>query len=593
MTVSIILSNIFNGFRSRIFTAGILLIFAYASAVTGETRSVTYLENSDHELTIYFIDGKQPGNTMMIIGGIQGDEPGGYLAADLYADMRLEKGNLILVPRANFFSILKNQRGVEGDMNRKFDQKQTGEDYDSRIVSILHSLMEKSDVLLNLHEGSGFYDPQFISDMRNPDRFGQSIIADASVYTTPGGKKIDLESSSRRVIAEINQSIANPEHQFQFNNHNTFAEDSRHKEQRKSATFHALAMVGIPAYGIETSKSIPSTEIKVRYQTLAINAFMKEFDIIPEHPSIYLPTPELDHLVISVIGNAVPFAVKNGSSISVPAGASIHAMSIVANYARGLSLDVVGQGNSNDLNRVITIKEPTTIKVYKDSFQCGEVHIEVSPSPAKETRPPVRVSSPFRVQEFEILVSGKNMVVSEGDTLHIIKGDLLEIGDARTTDNWTSFRINFVGFVGNSTTNDAEDRGYRIDTATDLLPRFSVDNKGECYKISAMSGTRNAGSMYVKLEEPRVDYLIVEREDGLKLALSPGIVHCDKTESFKLLSVVSNVTEMPSVSTEIMNGNEQPKALIFPAQVTVDGNTVIRFRRNSGEISSIHFRTDK
>jgi len=94
--------------RGWVRTAGcclVLLAVTYAAAVqpraAAETRVKTYFENTDHELTVYFITGKEPGNTMMIIGGIQGDEPGGYIAADLYADMLLEKGNLIVVPRAN------------------------------------------------------------------------------------------------------------------------------------------------------------------------------------------------------------------------------------------------------------------------------------------------------------------------------------------------------------------------------------------------------------------------------------------------------------------------------------------------------------
>jgi hypothetical protein len=50
-------------------------------------------------LNIYKIKGKKPGKTLMLIGGIQSNEPGGFLSADLYADMRLEKGNLIVAPR--------------------------------------------------------------------------------------------------------------------------------------------------------------------------------------------------------------------------------------------------------------------------------------------------------------------------------------------------------------------------------------------------------------------------------------------------------------------------------------------------------------
>jgi len=84
-------------------------------------REEVFLAHTDHELHVYRISGEQPGKTMMIIGGIQGDEPSGYITADIYADIHLRKGNLIVVPRANFYSILLNRRnGETGDMNRKF-----------------------------------------------------------------------------------------------------------------------------------------------------------------------------------------------------------------------------------------------------------------------------------------------------------------------------------------------------------------------------------------------------------------------------------------------------------------------------------------
>lgn len=80
-----------------------------------------YLANTEHELHVFRIYGKKPGKTIMVIGDIQEDEPGGYLTAGLYADINLKQGNLIVVPSANFHSILLNQRnGLTGDMNRKF-----------------------------------------------------------------------------------------------------------------------------------------------------------------------------------------------------------------------------------------------------------------------------------------------------------------------------------------------------------------------------------------------------------------------------------------------------------------------------------------
>ena len=51
-------------------------------------------------------------------------------------DVALKKGNMIIVPRANFYSIVTNQRGVRGDMNRKFAGARVESDRDIRVVEI-------------------------------------------------------------------------------------------------------------------------------------------------------------------------------------------------------------------------------------------------------------------------------------------------------------------------------------------------------------------------------------------------------------------------------------------------------------------------
>jgi len=564
-------------------------------SLTAQKSKVTYQENTDYELTIYSIYGKEPGNTMIIIGGIQGDEPGGYLAADLYADMVLEKGNLIVVPRANFNSIKRNERGVNGDMNRKFSHNiEKTYDNDFYIVDVLQSLIHKSDVLLNLHDGSGFYYPEYTSEMKNPMRYGQSIIADATQYRCENGEVIDLESPAKRVIDSVNKNIKNAEHHFHFNNHDTLSEYSKHKEQRKSATFFALTESDIPAFGIETSKSITPTVTKVRYQTLIINAFMAEYGIIPEHPSVYLPVPELDHLVVKIVGYQNPFALKNGDTLSIPAGTSIHVSSVVANYKRGLSIDILGIGNTNDLGRVSVINSPTTIKVYKDAYQCGEVKIETTSQKIIEKAPKVQISSTARLKYIEINVDDKNVVVSEGDTLHIVRGDSIKIVDAWTTNlSQSGFRVNFVGFIGNMKFNDAEDRGYSIDTAKDLLSRHSLNSGGTLYQIRVENLTTKKliGTVYIALDNPEIEYLIVERDDGTKLALSPGsTVRCNKLDRFKVLSVISNITSEPHIDTFLANGTAQSKKLDLPAMLEISSEMELKFKRSSSDLGSISFR---
>jgi predicted deacylase len=74
-------------------------------------ENITYFINTPNQLDVYRLYGRNDGNTALILGGIQGDEPGGFLSADLYPDLVLERGNLIVVPRANFHSIIRNNRG--------------------------------------------------------------------------------------------------------------------------------------------------------------------------------------------------------------------------------------------------------------------------------------------------------------------------------------------------------------------------------------------------------------------------------------------------------------------------------------------------
>ena len=139
----------------------VFLMLAAPSSSRAETTHRVHFQGTESQLDVYFIKGRLPGPTLLIVGGIQGDEHGGYMAADLYAEVALKRGNLIVVPRANFFSIVNNTRGANGDMNRKFAKGNKPADSDRymRVVDLIKDLMNRSDFFLNLHDGSGFYSP--------------------------------------------------------------------------------------------------------------------------------------------------------------------------------------------------------------------------------------------------------------------------------------------------------------------------------------------------------------------------------------------------------------------------------------------------
>ncbi|MDX1286029.1 MAG: M99 family carboxypeptidase catalytic domain-containing protein, partial [Draconibacterium sp.] len=60
------------------------------------------------QFSLHKIESGKAGPTMLVIGGIQGDEPGGFTAASmLVTNYSVSKGNVWVVPNLNFESIIK------------------------------------------------------------------------------------------------------------------------------------------------------------------------------------------------------------------------------------------------------------------------------------------------------------------------------------------------------------------------------------------------------------------------------------------------------------------------------------------------------
>lgn len=494
--------------------------------IPGSTDHQVYFENTDHELHVYKIFGKEPGNTVLIIGGIHGNEPGGYLAADKFVDISLRKGNLIVVPRANLTSILSNNRGVNGDYNRKFNVALNENSYDDQVIAVLKELMERSNLLLNLHDGSGFYRDNWVDSLHNPFRFGQSIIADCDKFLSDKtGHEIELEAIARIVVSKINEQIDNERYKFSFANHDSVSPDTKYPEMRKTATFYALTEHSIPAYGIETSKSLPSTEMKVAHQVIAINAFLEAFDVILDMPPAKVEKPKLEYLVIT-INESEQKVVKDGGELVVNKGDSVKVDHIVGNYERSMYADFDGFGGRNDNGKEIRINRPLTVRVRKDAVVCGQVRIV----PVSERAQTNFASKGSSSSNFIIEVNGLNKLIPENGVLNVIRGDKLRIIEFVSRFDPAGINVNFLGFVGNSQDNRGEDRGYLADTSKDLLKNWSVAGDGLQYKIAAKKGNKTISTMTIKLHDPVLEYCVLRKNgnepdvllNGEALTVIPG-----------------------------------------------------------------------
>ena len=103
------------------------------------------------EFTLHRVSGEQPGPTVLVIGGIQGDEPGGFNAASLLAThYRMRAGSVWVVPNLNFESIVRRSRGVHGDMNRKFPSVSASDPDFARVERIKRIITDPAvDYVLN------------------------------------------------------------------------------------------------------------------------------------------------------------------------------------------------------------------------------------------------------------------------------------------------------------------------------------------------------------------------------------------------------------------------------------------------------------
>ncbi|MBF0519082.1 MAG: succinylglutamate desuccinylase/aspartoacylase family protein [Nitrospirae bacterium] len=541
------------------------LVAVLQSPCFGKTEHTVYFENTDYELHVYHIYGTEKGKTLMIIGGIQGDEPGGYTTADLFADITLKKGNMIVVPRANFLSIIKHKREINNDMNRRFKVKDR-EYYEDKIVEILRELIGKSDYLLNLHEGSGFYSETRVSNLINPDRFGQSIIADADMYKTDDGRVLYLGRIASEVATEVNATIKDESHYFRFNNHHTLEKTTRHPEQRKSATFYALSTHGIPAFGIEVSKEIHDLEKKVRYQATVINAFLEKFGILPDNPRIVLDAPRLNYIVVSVNGDE--HIVHNNNSLRVSKGDNVTITDISANYRRGLSADISGIGAANMFKRDFIVQSSVKANIKKDGVRFGGVSFDLAENQPAAIKAALS-QKPLSVKDakFKYLVvelNGLKHVLNNKEHLKLIRGDKLMLLDVVADGiSPTALTVNFLGFVGDKVHNTGEDRGYTINTAKDLWKDYSLDKTGKSYSVEISIGKSLIGAVYVDIDEPKMDYIVLKQNSGVKRCYTSGdVITFNSKDTVEIVDAKTNVNKNDGITYSFEKASPQSNGAV-------------------------------
>lgn len=113
------------------------------------------------QINIYTYESKLKGPVVLMIGGTHGNEPAGtHAIEEVMKHLKLKKGTLILVPRANKLGLYSNSRWLvhkirHRDLNRNYPR--TPDDFPKCNISrTLVNQIEKADFVLDFHEGIGY-----------------------------------------------------------------------------------------------------------------------------------------------------------------------------------------------------------------------------------------------------------------------------------------------------------------------------------------------------------------------------------------------------------------------------------------------------
>lgn len=379
-------------------------------------------------------------NTVLIFGGMQGDEPGGFHAASLLiSDYNITKGKIIVAPNLAFDSIIKRARGVKGDLNRKFAHI-SKDDPDYETIQRIKELILRDEVgmVLNLHDGWGFYHPTFIDEMKNPKRWGNSSVIDTKEINA--SRWGDLENIAADTVKVLNSKLIDPKHKYHLKN--TQTKELEDTQMLKALTYFVISN-NKAAFANEASKNLP-VNLRAYYHLVAIENYFKTVGI--EFERSFELTPE-----------GVKRAINKELSVRLFTNKILISLDNPRKEIRFLPFPlnrVYDYSTSNEITAVIADNKGFFIQ-YGNNFQ------------TRITPEYLEFSDAF--SEFMMVVDGEERLVPFA-TKVVVKDEFM-------IPKIKGVRVNVIGLD-----KGRDESGIKI-VKKQMIPQYSLDNAGKVFRV--------------------------------------------------------------------------------------------------------------
>jgi hypothetical protein len=142
------------------------------------------------------------GPRVVVLGGVHGNEPGGWIAAQEIAGWTVRTGSLVVVPQANIVADRALERTLPelGDLNRLYPGSTAPDALPmARMAAAIVALAREvdADLLIDMHESWGFYNE------RTAGQTGTAFIG----QTVSEGGGIEALPSIESVVDAVNRQI--------------------------------------------------------------------------------------------------------------------------------------------------------------------------------------------------------------------------------------------------------------------------------------------------------------------------------------------------------------------------------------------------
>lgn len=257
----------------------------------GETQRSEFIgQGTDWKTPVYFRDTGVPGPTVMIVGGVHGNEPAGARAADQIRHWPLAKGRLIAVPRANINGLGRNTRYLPGapkerrDLNRNFPGDRLEDGTRGKLAAALWMLIleHQPDWLFDLHEGYEF------NISHQPKQGRDKSVGSSIIYF----KGPEMDPLVRRMQAAANATVTDPDRKFTLIGRGP---------KRTGMVNAAIRHLKIKGMILETTYQHQRIAVRTRQHRAMMSVALRELGMI-DGDCTDVMTPEIrkDHLFVGI-----------------------------------------------------------------------------------------------------------------------------------------------------------------------------------------------------------------------------------------------------------------------------------------------------